>query len=64
MSKLLNIFKSSPYSSIKWDNYFEIYETILKKFINNKNKLRSKPGIIWCRDWVDTRIKIKFYQTW
>jgi hypothetical protein len=37
---------------------------ILKKFINNKNKLRSKPGIIWCRDWVDTRIKIKFYQTW
>jgi hypothetical protein len=37
---------------------------ILKKFINDENKLRSKPGIIWYRDWVDTRIKIKFYQTW
>ena len=36
MSKLLNIFKSSPYSSIKWDNYFEIYESILKRFIKKK----------------------------
>jgi hypothetical protein len=37
---------------------------ILKKFINDENKLRLKPGIIWGRDSVDTRIEIKFYQTW
>lgn len=34
MNKILKSFKSSPYSSIKWDNYFEIYENCLKKFIN------------------------------
>ena len=34
MKKILKNFKSSPQSSIKWDNYFEIYENYLKKFIN------------------------------
>ena len=34
MKKILKNFKSSPQSSIKWDNYFEIYENCLKKFIN------------------------------
>ncbi len=36
MNKILKNFNSSPFSSIKWDNYFEIYENCLKKFINKK----------------------------
>ena len=36
MKKLLKSFKSSPKYSIKWNNYFEIYENIFKKFINKK----------------------------
>ena len=36
MNKIFKLFKSSPHSSLKWDNYFEIYETSLKKFINKK----------------------------
>jgi hypothetical protein len=39
MNKLFKYFKSSPCSSIKWDNYFEIYENSLKKFINRDVKL-------------------------
>ncbi len=39
MNKILKSFKSSPYSSIKWNNYFEIYETILKKFVGKNVKL-------------------------
>ncbi len=36
MKKIFKLFKSSKRYSIKWDNYFEIYEKILKKFINKK----------------------------
>ncbi len=36
MNKIIKTFRSSPFSSIKWDNYFEIYENCLKKFINKK----------------------------
>jgi hypothetical protein len=36
MKKILRYFKSSPKYSIKWSNYFEIYENILKKYINKK----------------------------
>ncbi len=36
MNKILKSFKSSPKSSIKWSNYFEIYENILNKYINKK----------------------------
>lgn len=36
MNKIFKIFKSSSHSSLKWDNYFEIYEASLKKFINKK----------------------------
>jgi len=36
MNKLFKSFKSSPKYSIKWNNYFEIYENILKKYINKK----------------------------
>ena len=36
MKKILKNFKSSPQSSIKWDNYFEIYENCLKKFIKKR----------------------------
>ncbi len=36
MKKIIKCFKSSPKYSIKWDNYFEIYEKIFKKFINKK----------------------------
>ncbi len=39
MNKILKSFKSSPYSSFKWNNYFEIYENILKKFVGKKIKL-------------------------
>tara|TARA_B100001123_G_C15292508_1_gene1017937 strand:+ start:608 stop:1456 length:849 start_codon:yes stop_codon:yes gene_type:complete len=36
MKKLLKYFKSSPKYSIKWNNYFGIYENIFKKYINKK----------------------------
>tara|TARA_B100000902_G_scaffold325201_1_gene319711 strand:+ start:42 stop:863 length:822 start_codon:yes stop_codon:yes gene_type:complete len=36
MNKIFKSFKSSPKYSIKWSNYFEIYENILKKYINKK----------------------------
>ena len=36
MKKIFKSFKSSPKSSIKWSNYFEIYENILNKYINKK----------------------------
>ena len=36
MNKIFKLFKSSPHSSLKWNNYFEIYESSLKKFINKK----------------------------
>lgn len=36
MKKLVKSFKSSPKYSIKWSNYFEIYENLFKKFVNKK----------------------------
>ena len=36
MEKFIKLFKSSPKYSIKWDNYFNIYSNILKKFVNKK----------------------------
>ena len=36
MKKIYNLFKKSKKYSIKWSNYFEIYEKILKKYINKK----------------------------
>ena len=36
MKKIYNLFKNSKKYSIKWSNYFEIYEKILKKYINKK----------------------------
>ena len=36
MKKIFHLFKSSKRYSIKWSNYFEIYEAILKKYINKK----------------------------
>ncbi|MBD1167153.1 hypothetical protein IDG99_01620 [Pelagibacterales bacterium SAG-MED09] len=44
MKKILKNFKSSPHSSIKWDNYFEIYENCLNRFIN-KNITLVEIGI-------------------
>ena len=44
MKKIFNIFKSSQFSSIKWDNYFEIYESSLKRFVN-KNITLVEIGI-------------------
>ena len=38
MSKIVKFFKSSPRYSIKWNNYFEIYENIFKKYENKKIK--------------------------
>ena len=38
MNKLFQSFKSSPRYSIKWNNYFEIYSKILKKFVNKKDE--------------------------
>ena len=34
MNKIFKSFKKSKKYSIKWSNYFEIYEKILKKYIN------------------------------
>jgi len=36
MKKLFKSFETAPKYSIKWNNYFEIYEKILKKFVNKK----------------------------
>jgi len=36
MNNLKKFFKSSPKYSIKWNNYFEIYEKLLKRFKNKK----------------------------
>ena len=36
MNRLINSFKSSPEYSIKWSNYFEIYEKLFRKFKNKK----------------------------
>jgi len=36
MKKLIKSFKSTPKYSIKWSNYFEVYEKIFKKFVNKK----------------------------
>ena len=36
MSKLIKSFKTAPKYSIKWSNYFEIYERLFGKFINKK----------------------------
>ena len=35
-NKLISFFKSSPFYTIKWDNYFEVYEKIFKKFETKK----------------------------
>jgi hypothetical protein len=39
MNNLKKFFKNSPRYSIKWSNYFNIYENIFKKFINKKIKV-------------------------
>ena len=36
MKKLIKSFQSSPKYSIKWSNYFDIYQSLLKKFVNKK----------------------------
>ena len=36
MKKLIKSFKAAQRYSIKWSNYFEIYENILKRFVNKK----------------------------
>ena len=36
MKKIFNSFKTSKRYSIKWNNYFEIYEKLLSKFKNKK----------------------------
>lgn len=38
MSNLAKLFSRSPRYSIKWSNYFKIYEEILKKYKNKKIK--------------------------
>ena len=35
-NKLISSFKSSPFYTIKWDNYFDVYEKIFKKFETKK----------------------------
>ena len=35
MNRIIKFFKSSPKYSIKWSNYFDIYD-LFKKFINKK----------------------------
>ena len=39
MKNLIKAFKNSPRYSIKWSNYFEIYENIFQKFVNKKIKI-------------------------
>ena len=36
MKKLIKSFKTSPRYSIKWSNYFAIYENLFNKFVNKK----------------------------
>ena len=36
MKNIKKFFKSSPKYSIKWSNYFEIYQNLFKKFLNKK----------------------------
>ena len=36
MQNLKKFFNTSPKYSIKWSNYFDIYEELFKKFINKK----------------------------
>ena len=36
MKKLIKSFKTSPRYSIKWSNYFPVYENLFKKFVNKK----------------------------
>jgi len=36
MKKLFKSFRTAPKYSIKWSNYFEIYENIFRKFVNKK----------------------------
>ena len=36
MKKIIKNFKSSPRYTIKWDNYFDIYQQLFQKFINKK----------------------------
>ena len=36
MNRIIKFFKSSPKYSIKWSNYFDIYDNLFKKFINKK----------------------------
>ena len=44
MKNLKKSFKSSPKYSIKWSNYFDIYENLFKKFVN-KNITLVEVGI-------------------
>ena len=39
MNSLKKSFKNSPKYSIKWSNYFDIYENIFRKFVNKKIKI-------------------------
>ena len=39
MNNLKKSFQSSPRYSIKWSNYFDIYEKIFNKYINKKIKI-------------------------
>ena len=39
MKKLISAFKSAPRYTIKWSNYFEIYETLFRQFKNKKIKI-------------------------
>ena len=44
MKNIKKFFKSSPKYSIKWSNYFEIYQNLFKKFLN-KNIILVEVGI-------------------
>ena len=39
MKNIYKAFKSSPRYSIKWSNYFDIYENLLEQFKNKKIKV-------------------------
>ena len=39
MKNLKKSFQSSPRYSIKWSNYFDIYEKIFSKYVNKKIKI-------------------------
>ena len=38
MNTLIKSFTKSPKYTIKWDNYFKVYEEVLKKYKNKKIK--------------------------